>query len=425
MIYFYNDQSGSIGRAFKNCDYFKKDDTNIPPYKIFDKSPELVKYTYYDKVQKMNISAKIKEEDQNKKILLVITYSNLEMLDSILKGLDKNRENYYGVLFIGNVINNDCLPDDIEKIMENINYLLVEFQNLFSISYNDIYDVELKEMKLKYLKRVNSNFLLLFINQNKINSYEKNNLNVYYKNKHNYLENYVINNVIEFVYLVKCESIYFDLQLKTIYPLCIFMVSKLEENYLNKKNKDYEKFPEEILTLFFKYLRYIKKEFNLLLFINSSYNLSYNILELEKTQLKLKEVKNHIIPKITFKTDNYYKFDVIDYIKITTSNYNKIHDNFCFVCHKFKKFYCKACKISPYCSKACQEFDWKYLNHKKICKDIFSLNYLLKSEFELNRECENQISKQNKANKKGKKNKKKNNFIFQYFLKIILIILIK
>ena len=83
MIYFYNDQSGSIGRAFKNCDYFKKDDTNIPPYKIFDKSPELVKYTYYDKVQKMNISAKIKEEDQNKKILLVITYSNLEMLDSI------------------------------------------------------------------------------------------------------------------------------------------------------------------------------------------------------------------------------------------------------------------------------------------------------------------------------------------------------
>ena len=159
----------------------------------------------------MNISAKIKEKDQNKKILLVITYSNLEMLDSILKGLDKNRENYYGVLFVGNVINNDCLPDDIEKIMENINYLLVEFQNLFSISYNDIYDVELKEMKLKYLKRVNSNFLLLFINQNKINSYEKNNLNIYYKNKYNYLENYVINNVIEFVYLVKCESIYFDL----------------------------------------------------------------------------------------------------------------------------------------------------------------------------------------------------------------------
>ena len=130
-------------------------------------------------------------------------------------------------------------------------------------------------------------------------------------------------------------------------------------------------------------MRYIKKEFNLLLFINC-HNLSYNILELEKTQLKLKEVKNHIIPKITFKTDNYYKFDVIDYIKITTSNYNIIHDNFCFVCHNHK-FYCKACKISPYCSKACQEFDWKYLNHKKY-KDIFSLNYLLKSEFELNRE---------------------------------------
>lgn len=387
LIYFYNDVSGSIGRAFKNCDLFKEPNKNvIPPYKIFDENPDQVKFTFYDNVEKINISSKIKfTDDLNKRILLVITYSNLNMINSILKGIKVNKENYYGILFIGNVISNDSLPFNIEKLLLDINYNFVEYNNCFSVSYNDIYDNTLKKLKLKYLQRFNSSCSTLFINSNKIQWEKKNNIELYNKHKQLYTYNFIINYIIDYVYLIYSEYILWDLNLNYLSSICNIVSINARENYLNKDNKEYKKFPEEIIIEFYRALRLIKKSVNILLFIYSE-NKLYDQKEFNKTQTELLELKKFILPLISYKTDNYYKYNILDFIKIKTQQYNKIHDNYCIVCINPKKFYCKSCKITPYCSKTCQELDWKYLNHKKLCKNKPILKYLLKSEYEIQRE---------------------------------------
>lgn len=163
------------------------------------------------------------------------------------------------------------------------------------------------------------------------------------------------------------------------------MCNILNWNYNEIKTnntKVQELIPKDLIIMFYRILKLHKKKLNLLLFLHNQKRYS-SMLQNTTTQHQLVTYMNDYVAYASFKIDNFYKQDIFDYLTILTKNYKNIHNNFCIVCCNPRKFYCSQCKITPYCSKNCQEIDWKYLSHKLLCKEKHILNTFMKSNYEL------------------------------------------
>ena len=62
------------------------------------------------------------------------------MRNDILEGMEKNKENYVGIIFIGEIIKGLNIDDDLHNELVKIDYEFATFSIFPSVSCHDIYD---------------------------------------------------------------------------------------------------------------------------------------------------------------------------------------------------------------------------------------------------------------------------------------------
>ena len=79
----------------------------------------------------------------------------------------------------------------------------------------------------------------------------------------------------------------------------------------------------------------------------------------------------------------------------------------CQVCIKQQKFVCKGCGVHRYCSKQCQEIDWKYLGHKHECKELKKCRIDLAEQLKTDQDRKAELYRQSVVIRKEKIKEKK------------------
>ena len=408
MIYFHNAGAGAESFAFKQSNVFKD---FMPPIRVFDKYPEKnLIHDYYDDVIKMNIKDKIIfEEDLDKRILVVSVAPICSMRNDILKGMENNKENYVGIIFIGEIIKGLNIDDDLHNELVKIDYEFATFSIFPSVSCHDIYDDDLNLIKMEHLKVAHTSNQLFFINQHINKSYVVNienfmMLNSIHRSVGSNLIGSLISCMIEHTYFMNTQGILWDLKLDAFANLNLLVHYKIRFPELTDGDDSGMgiPLPNNIIIEYYKAIKRIKYQVNIIIFLRQS------------MMPELLEIKRRIIPTITYKTDTLYKQQIYNLIEDKCKNHQYYHRLVCQVCIKEQKFICKGCGVHRYCSKECQKIDWKYLGHKHQCQELKKCRINFKEQLTTDQDkkvetlqIKAQIRQQKIKDKKDKKLKKK------------------
>ena len=368
MIYIHGSSTGLEEHALIQSEVF---DT-IPDIKSFDKYPNPI---YSNDVWKMNVKDPIPECDKDKRILVVCCYPTVKMFRDIITGLRTNKDNYVGIVFIGDLVRGHCLPKGYEKILKLCNCNLIEFGTENSICFNDILDAELAFKKYNYINGLthyhHESQQMFYINENipienkqEIVQASLIKLDNILKLSHS---NILVLLMIEQIYLTRYYGITWDINLDAILLLINLVVNKVYETYKSKSITSDDTLPEEIVSIYFNTITSEKFHLDRLLFVKQDIIKSFERINREYLSI------------MTMKTNVLYKINIIREITIV-DKYRDKYFNYCDICFEKFNFKCSGCKIAKYCSKKCQLIDCKVLEHDcvilKSCQEYFGKDAL-------------------------------------------------
>jgi hypothetical protein len=339
-----------------------------PIIKSFDKYPNT---KYCDEVYKMNVKDLIPECDKDKRILVVCCYPVVKMFRDIINGLRKNKDNYVGIVFIGDLVRGHCLPKEYNKYLKLCKWNLIEYGTVNSICFNDVLDAELAFKKFENIKGINhfhrESQQMLYINENMSFSKKPLVIEKSLVTLRNVLQlsptNVLVLLMIEHIYLTRYYGIIWDLNLDTILELIDLVADNVYESYKSKSITTEDTLPEEIVFLYFNKIIPNKFHRDRLLFIKQNFIKSFE------------HYNREYLSVITMKTIILYRINILREITVV-DKYNDKYFNNCDICHKEINIKCSGCKIAKYCSKKCKLIDCKFLNHDceilKSCHEYFN-----------------------------------------------------
>ncbi len=368
MIYIHGSSTGLEEHALIQSGVFN----TIPDIKSFDKYPKCI---YCDDVYKMNVKDPIPECDKDKRILVICCYPTVKMFRDIITGLRTNKDNYVGIVFIGDLVRGHCLPKEYNKYLNLCNWNLIEFGTENSICFNDILDAELAFKKFKNIHGLthyhHESQQMLYINENipfpekplvvqesliKLDSILKLSPT-----------NVLVLLMIEQIYLTRYYGIVWDINLDSIPQLNNLVLDKVYKTYKSKSITSDDTLPEEIVSIYFNTITSGKFHLDRLLFVKQDIIKSFERINREYLSI------------MTMKTNVLYKINIIREITIV-DKYRDKYFNYCDICFKDFNFKCSGCKIAKYCSKKCQIIDCKILDHDciilKSCQEYFGKDAL-------------------------------------------------
>ena len=368
MIYIHGSSTGLEEHAIIQSGVF---DT-ILDIKSFDKYPNPI---YCDDVYKMNVKDPIPDCDKDKRILVVCCYPTVKMFRDIITGLRINKDNYVGIVFIGDLVRGHCLPKEYNKYLNLCNWNLIEFGTENSICFNDILDAELAFKKYNYINGLThfhrESQQMFYINEN-IPFPEKplvvqESLVILDTILKLSPSNVLVLLMIEQIYLTRYYGISWDINLDTIPQLNNLVIDKVYETYKSKNNTSDDTLPEEIVSIYFNTITSEKFHLDRLLFVKQDIIKSFE------------RINREFLSMMTMKTNVLYKINIIREIT-TVDKYRDKYFNYCDICFKNFNFKCSGCKIAKYCSKKCQIIDCKVLDHDcvilKSCQEYFGKDAL-------------------------------------------------
>jgi hypothetical protein len=366
MIYIHGSRTGIEEHALIQSEVF---DTK-PDIKSFDKYPNPI---YCDNVYKMNVKEPIPECEKDKRILIVCCYPTVKMFKDIITGLRINKDNYVGIVFIGDLVRGHCLPKEYNRYLNLCKWNLIEFGTSNSICFNETLDAELAFKKYK-----NINGLTHFHRESQQMFYINDTIPFPTKplviqeslvNLDNILKlspsNVQVLLMIEQIYLTRYYGINWDINLDGITQLLDSIVDKVYKSYKSKSITIEDTLPKDIVDIYFNTISYNKNYINSLLFIKQ------DIVKV------FESINREYLTIMTMKTNILYRINVLREIfgKYANKNFN-----YCDICSKTFKFKCSGCKIARYCSKKCQLVDCKILTHDcailKSCHEYFGKDAL-------------------------------------------------
>ena len=397
MIYFHNAGAGAESLAFKQSGILKD---CPPPIRVFDKYPEKsLYYDYYDDVIKMNIKDKIIfEEDLDKRILVVSVAPLCSMRNDILEGMKKNKDNYVGILFIGEIIKGLNMDDDLHYELGKIDYDFASFNIFPSVSSHDIYDEKLNKLKIDALKIKHTSNQLFFVNQNINESFIVNIDNFMMLNSIHTLpyDSSLISCMLEHTYFMNMQGILWDMSLEAFANLNIMVHFKIENPELTPDGIETGKpIPLDVIIAYYKAIKRIKYQINILLYMRQS------------LKPPLLSFKNLILPSITYKTDTLYKQQLYNFVEDKCRGHEYYHRMICQVCIKKQKYICTGCGVNRYCSEQCRQIDWKYLGHKHECRELKKCRIELDEQLKTDQDRKAELYRQNADIRKKKIKEKK------------------
>ena len=361
MIYIHGSYTGIEENSILKSKVF---DTK-PNIKSFDKYPNPI---YVGNVYKMNVKDPIPECDKDKRILAVYCHPSAKMFKDIITGLRINKDNYVGVVFIGDLVRGHCLPKEHNKILNLCKWNLIEYGTKKSICFNEIMDAELlfrKYENMKILKKYKDMKTILHNHRESQQMFYIND-NITYQEKPvviteslNILDiilntpkiEILISLLIEHTYLIRYFGISWDIKLLAIPQLMNIIIDKAYEQYNDESIQLKEdNLSNELINVYFHQFNNIKIYLNKLTFIKEN-NIDTFV-----------NIRNDFISRVTMKTPILYRMHIIIQIN-AVDKYADKYFNYCHICDKKFNFKCSKCKLATYCSKKCQIIDCKYLNH--------------------------------------------------------------
>ena len=368
MIYIHGSSTGIEEHALIQSEVFE---TKLS-IKSFDKYPNT---KYCREVYKMNAKEQIPECDKDKRILVVCSYPTTKMFRDIITGLRTNKDNYVGIIFIGDLVRGHCLPKEYNSLLELCKWNLIEFGTSNSICFNDILDAELAFKKFKNISGLKhfhrESQQMFYINENisfdaKPLVVQESIVNLKNILKFSHTEILILL-MIEHIYLTKYYGITWDINLDAIPKLINTIRDEVYDTYKSKKGDTKPKLPKEIVGLYFDRMSHIKIYTNRLLFIKQ------DIVKL------FERINTEYLSIMTMKTNILYKLNVLRET-IHVDKYAEKHFNYCDICCAESNLICSGCKIGKYCSKKCQYIDFKILDHDcvilKSCQEYYGKDVL-------------------------------------------------
>jgi hypothetical protein len=371
----------------------------------FDKKPYY--YLLYTNdtpdIKKSDLNIKLDKKYVNKKIIYIINfadyvYINKSVYNKIIEALQNNKEFEYLLIFDDVYVKNSptyendiLMKEEFYKKLYEINFSLDEKYNIKMFCAQNIFDKRnINRLKIFYpygnyqeqllFKRKELNIDNKEFKVTKINKAE-----LIYKSINEYLDHlihyefyldyrlnnltFIINEITSNLKIIEKSSIYFILKdciiefFKTLHfdniKKLLFTNLFIKEKNNKAISKEYQSFVLQLnfyTNIFVKYgisdgvYSIIHKSLEQEMSEELKY---YNTLSTDELAInEYEKIKRHIVSrKIKFKY-----------------TYNSFISNKCSLCLIKETIYkCGTCKKS-YCSKECQKLDWKYLNHKILCK---------------------------------------------------------
>ena len=363
-IYIYFCRSGILELALKKVLKEEFSDLKIT-IKSFDKKP----ISNYCEVYEKNENELIDEDDKDKRILSVYSFPPLSKFRNIIKGIRTNKQNFSGILFLGDIVRGMCLPRNSNPLLSLINMKLISFGSEPTISFNQIYDPNINEKVNNILKlpfQYYSSQQLLYVNKD-MRFNEKPKLNIVSWCNLKSITNLDLNQIIMFmmlehIYLMLNYGILWDLNLDAIPRLLDIVSSKLYYPEASFKGCiGGKQLNEEVYDLYFKTI--------------DSCGVRHHIHRIKYIKEGKAPIFNKyidILPLMNMRINLLYRQRILCEICCIDNFYDEFRLKYCAVCCKLSKIRCKACKIMTYCSKKCKEIDYKLLNHKEECH-IFNI----------------------------------------------------